>query len=135
MKPKKLEFKNEKKKSYKKILKVIIIIGVLFFSLIGYGVYWAFYDMNRLPKGKYLTEKISPDGKYTLKAYITNGGATTTYAIRGELVFNEKNNKTKNIYWNSGEDIAKITWTDFDTVVINDHSLNVPNDKYDYRNQ
>lgn len=135
MKPKKLEFKNEKKKSYKKILKVIIIIGVLFFSLIGYGVYWAFYDMNRLPKGKYLTEKISPDGKYTLKAYITNGGATTTYAIRGELVFNEKNNKTKNIYWNSGEDIAKITWTDLDTVVINDHSLNVPNDKYDYRNQ
>ncbi|MCM3393169.1 DUF5412 domain-containing protein [Cytobacillus oceanisediminis] len=135
MKPKKLEFKNEKKKSYKKILKVIIIIGVLFFSLIGYGVYWAFYDMNRLPKGKYLTEKISPDGKYTLKAYITNGGATTTYAIRGELVFNEKNNKTKNIYWNSGEDIAKITWSDFDTVVINDHSLNVPNDKYDYRNQ
>jgi uncharacterized protein YpmB len=134
LKPKKLEFKNEKK-SYKKILKVIIIIGILFCSLVGYGVYWAFYDMNRLPKGEYLTEKTSLDGKYTLKAYITNGGATTTYAIRGELVFNEKNNKTKNIYWNSGEDNAKITWTDLDTVVINNHSLDVPNDKYDYRNQ
>lgn len=135
MKPKKLEFKNEKKKSYKKILNVIIIIGALFFSFIGYGVYWAFYDMSRLPKGEYLTEKTSPDGKYTLKAYITNGGATTSYAIRGELVFNEKNNKTKNIYWNYGEDIANITWTDLDTVVINEHPLDVPNDKYDFRNQ
>ncbi|WP_419096031.1 DUF5412 domain-containing protein [Rossellomorea pakistanensis] len=116
-------------------MKIFVIIGLLFVGLVGYGVYLAFFDMNRLPTGEYLTEETSPDGKYTLKAYVTNGGATTSYAIRGELLFNERNNKTKNIYWNYREDTANITWTDNDTVVINGYSLDVPNDKFDFRNQ
>ena len=91
--------------------------------------------MNRLPTGEYLTEETSPDGKYTLKAYVTNGGATTSYAVRGELVFNQRNKKTKNIYWNYKEESANITWSDNDTVLINGHSLNVPKDKFDFRNQ
>lgn len=111
------------------------IVGLLFVALIGYGVYWAFFDMNRLPTGEYLTEETSPDGKYTLKAYIANGGATTSYTVRGELVFNQQNNKTKNVYWNSKEETANINWTDNNTVVINGHSLHVPKDKFDYRNQ
>ena len=106
----------------------LIIIGIL-----GYGVYWAFFDMNRLPTGEYLKEQTSPDGAYTLKAYRTNGGATTSYSIRGELIMNN-NNKTKNIYWNYREENAEIIWTDNDTVVINGHTLNVPNDKFDFRN-
>ena len=127
--------KDEKKKIYKNILKMFAVVGLVFFTLIGYGVYWAFFDMNRLPTGEYLTEEISPDGKYTLKAYVTNGGATVSYAIRGELVFNQRNNKTKNIYWNYREESANITWTDNDTVVINGHSLDVPKEKFDFRNQ
>lgn len=126
---------DEKRKIYKNILKLFTVIGLLVFALIGYGVYWAFFDMNRLPTGEYLTEETSPDGKYTLKAYVTNGGATVSYAIRGELVFNQRNNKTKNIYWNYREESANITWTDNDTVVINGHSLDVPKDKFDFRNQ
>lgn len=126
---------DEKRKIYKNILKLFTVIGLLVFALIGYGVYWAFFDMNRLPTGEYLTEETSPDGKYTLKAYVTNGGATVSYAIRGELVFNQRNNKTKNIYWDYREESANITWTDNDTVVINGHSLDVPKDKFDFRNQ
>ena len=122
-----VNIKDEKKKINKNILKMFTIVGLLFFALIGYGVYWAFFDMNRLPTGEYLTEEISPDGKYTLKAYVTNGGATMSYAIRGELVFNQRNNKTKNIYWNYREESANITWTDNDTVVINGHSLFLQN--------
>lgn len=118
-----------------KIVKGFIIIGLLFIALVGYGVYWVLFDMNRLLTGEYLTEETSPDGTYTLKAYVTNGGATMSYSVRGELVFNERNNKAKNIYWNYREDTANITWTDNDTVVINGHSLNVPNDKFDFRNQ
>ena len=125
----------ENKRVFMKIFKGLIIVGLLFVSLIGYGVYWAFVDMNRLPTGEYLTEETSPNGKYTLKAYVTNGGATTSYAVRGELVFNKKSNKTKNIYWNYREDTANITWKDNNTVVINGHTLNVPNDKFDFRNQ
>jgi len=120
---------------YKKLIKRFIIIGLLFVALIGYGFYALFYDMNWLPTGEYLTEETSPNGKYTIKAYINNGGATTSFTIRGELVFNEKNNKTKNIYWNYREETANITWIDNNTVVINGRTLDVPNDKFDFRNQ
>ncbi|MFD2216392.1 DUF5412 domain-containing protein [Metabacillus endolithicus] len=119
----------------KKILKLVIFVSLLFISLGSYGVYWAFFDMNRLPTGEFLSKKTSPDGKYTLNAYVVNGGATTSYAVRGELVFNEKNNKTKNIYWNDREEIANITWTDNDTVMINGQALDVPHQKFDFRHQ
>ncbi|WP_455662727.1 DUF5412 family protein, partial [Pradoshia sp.] len=59
-------------------------------------------------------------------------GATTSYAVRGELVFNESG-KAKNIYWDDREDTANITWTDNDTAEINGHSLDVLNDTYDFR--
>jgi len=124
--------KKVKRKLYKK---VVIIIGLLVISLVGYGVYWAFFDMNRLPTGEYLTEKTSPEGTYTLKTYLVDGGATTSYSIRGELVFNNKDKKTKNIYWNYREETADIEWINNDTVIINGHSLDVPKDKFDFRNQ
>lgn len=126
--------KEDEKKGKKKILKFLCIGSLIFVALIGYGVYWAFFDMNRLPTGDYLTEETSPDGTYTLKAYVTNGGATTSYAIRGELVFNN-NNRTKNIYWNYREETANITWLDDDTVVMNGHTLHVPNDTFDFRRE
>ncbi|HDX9590471.1 TPA: DUF5412 domain-containing protein [Bacillus pseudomycoides] len=119
----------------KKTLKIFLFGSLFFVGLIGYGVYWAFFDMNRLPTGDYLTEETSPDGNYTIKAYLTNGGATTSFAIRGELVFNNRKNKVKNIYWNYREETANIEWIDNDTVVINGKTLNVPNDKFDFRNQ
>lgn len=116
-----------------KLFKVFIIVGLLLVGIVGYGVYWAFFDMNRLPTGEYLTEETSPNGKYTLKAYVTNGGATTSYSVRGELVFNDKNNKNKNIYWNDREESANISWTDNNTVIINSHTLDVRKDKFDFR--
>lgn len=119
----------------KKIVKVSLIVGILLMGGIGYGIYWAFFDMNRLPTGEYLTEETSPDGTYTIKAYRNNGGATTSYSIRGELVFNQSNSKTKNIYWNYREDTAEIEWIDNDTVIINGHTLEVPNEKFDFRKQ
>ena len=119
----------------KKIVKISLIVGILFIGVIGYGVYWAFFDMDRLPTGEYLTEETSPDGTYTIRAYRNNGGATTSYSIRGELVFNKNNSKTKNIYWNYREDTAEIEWIDNDTVIINGHTLEVPNEKFDFRNQ
>lgn len=128
---------NKEKKAFyrKKSVRIFLVCSLVFIGLIGYGVYWAFFDMNRLPTGEYLTEETSPDGTYTLKAYVTNGGATTSFAIRGELAFNKQNNKTKNIYWNYREENAVIEWLDDDTVVINGQTLHVPNDKFDFRNQ
>lgn len=127
--------RNERSNVYKRIFLTIGAIGLLVVGLIGYVVYWAFFDLNRLPTGEYITEATSPDGKYTLVAYVTNGGATTSYAVRGELIFNQEGGKAKNIYWNYKEESADIKWLDHDTVTINGHSLDVPRDKFDYRNQ
>ena len=118
-----------------KLLKAFFIVGLLVVGLVGYGVYWAFFDMNRLPTGEYLTEETSPNGEYTLKAYVTNGGATTSYSVRGELIFNDEDFKTKNIYWNYREDNANISWSDNNTVIINGQTLDVTKEKFDFRRQ
>lgn len=121
-------------KTKEKFTKWLLIACCGCISLLGYGIYRTFFDMSRLPEGKYLTESTSPDGAYTLKAYLSDGGATTGYAVRGELVFN-KGNKEKNIYWNYKESSADIHWQGKDTVEINGHSLHVPNDVYDFRRE
>ena len=118
----------------KKVVKISLVISLLFIGFAAYGVYWAFFDMNRLPTGEYLTEETSPDGTYTLKTYISVTSLSSN-AVRGELVYNKRNGKTKNIYWNYPESNAKIEWLDQRTVVINGHTLEIPSGKYDWRNQ
>ena len=113
----------------KKILmSVVIIISVFIF-----GIYWLFFDMTRLPKGELISQSQSPDGTYTVKAYLSDGGATTSYAIRGELNFNDSRKKPKNIYWGYRLEKAHIEWIDDETVSINGHKLQVPNERYDFR--
>ncbi|EWH35054.1 hypothetical protein ABD90_22555 [Lysinibacillus fusiformis] len=51
-----------------------------------------------------------------------------------ELVFNKKGNKTKNIYWNNRKGTAK-KYLDGQYCDNNGHTLGVPNDKFDFRNQ
>lgn len=114
--------------------KKLVIIPLFILGLAGYGVYGAFFDMDRLPKGDLISEVKSPSGTYTLKAYVSSEGATTDFAVRGELNFNEENKDPKNIYWNDHERTANIKWIDDNTVVINDHELNVPHDTFDFRN-
>ena len=116
-------------KNHKKI-GIALLIGIVVLS---YGVYWAFYDMDRLPTGELISESTSPTGAYTLKAYRVNGGATVSYAVRGELCNNISKENPKNIYWNYKESEAYMKWKDDDTVVINGHSLNVRKEKYDWR--
>ncbi|WNS78309.1 DUF5412 domain-containing protein [Domibacillus sp. DTU_2020_1001157_1_SI_ALB_TIR_016] len=110
-----------------------VIIPLLLLALLGYGVYWAFFDMDRLPKGDFISEADSPNGDYTVKAYVSSGGATTDFAVRAELHFNKENRKPKTVYWNYHEEQAVIKWMDQDTVVINGHWLDVPYDVFDFR--
>lgn len=123
------------KNNTKVVLLVLAVLTLLISMLLSLVVYWAFYDMSGLPTGHFLTEESSPDGKYTLKAYISDGGATTNYAIRCELVFNDEKRKKKNIYWNYREKTVDIAWIDNETVLINSHKLAVPRDKFDFRRE
>ncbi|MFH0068899.1 DUF5412 family protein [Peribacillus sp. NPDC056705] len=71
----------------------------------------------------------SPDETYTLKAYVSSGGATTDFSVL--INFNKEKRKPKNIYWNYHEEKANIKWVDNDTVIINGHQLEVPSETYD----
>ncbi|OAS21544.1 DUF5412 domain-containing protein [Paenibacillus oryzisoli] len=122
-----------KLRELKKVLKFIISIVLLLICLISYGIYWAFFDMNLLPTGDLIDQSSSPNGKYTMNAYITSGGATTDFAVRAELVLNKSSKNKKNIYWNYREENAYIERIDDNTVRINDHDLKLPNEKYDFR--
>ncbi|MBS4537540.1 hypothetical protein GOQ27_03645 [Clostridium sp. D2Q-11] len=46
--------------------------------------------MSRLPKGELITQETSLNSTYTIKAYKSDGGATISYAILGELNHNKE---------------------------------------------
>ncbi|ARU60080.1 hypothetical protein CBW65_02680 [Tumebacillus avium] len=107
---------------------ILVIVSLVF------TVYYFFYSMNRLPEGEYLSQTNSPNMTYTIEFYLVNGGATTDFSIRGELVTAETNER-ENIYWEYRREDVKAVWTDEHTVVINGHKLDVRKDKYDWRKE
>ena len=116
------------------LIKKIIIVVLVIIIILSYGVYWAFFDMDRLPKDKFISEVISPSGEYSIKAYVSESSLSAP-AVLGELNYISKRKKPKNIYWNYREDYADIKWIDNITVIINGHKLNVLTDTFDFRNR
>ena len=111
-----------------------IVLGsvlVLFLALI-FAVRWAFFDIQRIEGQNELTVSQSPNGKYTVTAYLNDGGATTDFAVLCTVKDNESD-KEKNIYWNYHCNSADIKWVDEDTVDINGEVLDVETDTYDFR--
>ncbi len=100
--------------------------------LIGSFIYYLFYDLNRLPVGTFQGSYISPEKTYTLKIYLVEGTLTSP-GIRGELNYNYKNTKNKNIYWNHNLESANVYWETDDIVVINGIKIDVRWDTYDFR--
>ena len=117
----------------KELLKDALTIALSWSVILWFIFYWVFFDLERLPTGEYLTEQVSPDGNYMVRAYLINGGATTSFAVRGELVYNKKPLKPRTIYWNYPEETANIEWIDDKTVAINGYTLKVKNETYDFR--
>lgn len=115
----------------KNILTIFLSISIIV-SVIVYGFYWSFYDIQRIDGQEYITESTSPNGEYTVIAYLNNGGATTGYAILGTLQ-NNNSGKTKNIYWQYKCEKAEISWINDETIKINGIQLNVKNETYDFR--
>ncbi|MGG1629523.1 DUF5412 family protein [Rossellomorea sp. NRS-1567] len=108
-------------------------VFIIVFCVFGYIFHWAFYNIERIEPGELISEKTSPNGAYTVKTYLNNGGATVDYAVLGVLYSNNKNNNSKNIYWQYEETTGMINWIDEDTVKINGQKISVPDGKYDYR--
>lgn len=113
-------------KNKKSVIILLIIAGIL-----AYGIYWLFFDWSRF-KEELIIESTSPDGTYTINAYLNNSHATTAFTVLGELVFNNSNKRPKKIYWDKAEK-ADILWIDENTVEINGIRINLPNESYDFR--
>lgn len=120
-----------KNKSKARAIKIFLVITILI-SLIPISIYTNFFTIWWIKGDEPLKSVSSPDNRYTVTAYLNNGGATTAYAVLGTV----KDNKTginHNIYWQYRCDDAEIEWLDETTVVINGVELNVKEDIYDYR--
>lgn len=115
------------------VISSLLIFMAVGASLLVFIVQWAFYNIDRIEPGEFLTEEVSPDGKYTVKTYLNNGGATVSYAVFGVLHFNDSKKKPKNIYWQYRMEEGAVHWQDSETVVINGTSIDVPSGRYDYR--
>lgn len=113
----------------------IIIICTIIAIMVGaaaYAINWAFFDIQRINGQKYLDESTSPNGTYTVTAYLNDGGATTGFAVLGTLK-NNKSGKIKNIYWQYRCGKADMEWLNNERIKINGVELNVKNEIYDYR--
>lgn len=114
--------------------KIVIIAGsiIVLFAVGLYLINWAFFNIQSIDGQEYISDITSPNGKYTVTAYLNNGGATTSYAVLGVLKNNETN-KEKNIYWQYKTEKANMEWINDNTIEINGRELNVEKDVYDYR--
>jgi hypothetical protein len=108
---------------------ILTIIAIAIYALI----FRLFISMDYLPKGDLMGSFESPDRTYVVNMYLTNCGATCAYAVRGELIDSARSTK-RNIYFKYKEQRAEVTWLDADTVVINGIELDVPHERYDWRN-
>lgn len=88
--------------------------------------------LQELKGQELINESASSDNDYTIRAYRNDGGATVDWAVLCTLTDN-KTRKTKNIYWQYREKDAIIEWVDNDTVKINNITLKLPDDTYDWR--
>ena len=91
-------------------------------------------DLQRIRGQEVIRECSSPSGRYTIIAYLNNGGATVNYAVLCTVKDNETGS-SRNIYWNYHCSDAAIEWIDDQTAVINGITLNVLKNTWDYRKQ
>ena len=103
---------------------VIVFAGIVYYNL--------FCNIQSIQPGDYIASHPSPNGNYQINIYLSNGGATTDFAILGELENTETGEK-KNIYWDYHISEAEVIWSDNNVVFINGRKLNIDHDIYDFR--
>lgn len=115
----------------KKWLVPIIVSGIV----LRYAMFVLFIPVIALTLHESGREQIgsfsSPTGKYTVDAYLTNGGATTDFGIICNIVNNENGSK-RLIYRDYHIDTAEVEWIDGETVRINGIVMNAADEYFDF---
>ncbi len=117
-----------------KVLLTLIIIAVLtaVLSLVGCAILIS-AEISAAEEVACVSDL--PEGTYTVKFYLWNGGATTSYRVRATVTDNTaKRPNERQIYFQYGTNSTDIEWISEHNAVINRVvSLDVRSDCYDYR--
>ena len=112
----------------------VLLIGFLLFSLF-LIINYLFFNIERVPEGELLAEELSPTGEYTVLTYVSNAHSTVAPAVRGEVIYHEKNSEKRNLYWAYRMEEGEIDWITEHIVSINGMELDVRSDTYDFRKE
>ena len=111
------------------IITILIFLGVATFKIS--SSIREFNDRFKVSE-ELLGETVSSDGKYRVEAYLINGGATVDWSVKCYL---REGEIKKEIYRDYHINEANMIWIDNNTISINNHNIDLPNGKYDFRDE
>ena len=111
------------------IITILIFLGVATFKIS--SSIREFNDRFKVSE-ELLGETVSSDGKYKIEAYLINGGATVDWSVKCYL---REGDIKKEIYRDYHINEANMIWIDNDTISINNHNIDLPNGKYNFRDE
>lgn len=128
------ENKYLKNKNFNFRLGVYIIVTLIFLGVATFKISSSIREFNDRFKvsEELLGETVSSDGKYKVEAYLINGGATLDWSVKCYL---REGESKKEIYRDYHINEANMIWIDNDTISINNHNIDLPNGKYDFRDE
>ena len=128
------ENKYLKKKNFNFRLGVYIIVTLIFLGVATFKISSSIREFNDRFKvsEELLGETVSSDGKYKVEAYLINGGATVDWSVKCYL---REGEIKKEIYRDYHINEANMIWIDNNTISINNHNIDLPNGKYDFRDE
>lgn len=123
-----------KNKNFNFRLGVYIIVTLIFLGVATFKISSSIREFNERFKvsEELLGETVSSDGKYKIEAYLINGGATVDWSVKCYL---REGDIKKEIYRDYHINEANMIWIDNDTISINNHNIDLPNGKYDFRDE
>lgn len=128
------ENKYLKNKNFNFRLGVYIITILIFLGVATFKISSSIREFNERFKvsEELLGETVSSDGKYKIEAYLINGGATVDWSVKCYL---REGEIKKEIYRDYHINEANMIWIDNNTISINNHNIDLPNGKYDFRDE
>ncbi|EDT28355.1 hypothetical protein JJB67_04820 [Clostridium perfringens] len=128
------ENKYLKNKNFNFRLGVYIIVTLIFLGVATFKISSSIREFNDRFKvsEEFLGETVSSDGKYKVEAYLINGGATVDWSVKCYL---REGEIKKEIYRDYHINEANMIWIDNNTISINNHNIDLPNGKYDFRDE